>query len=128
MRHVVFGLAGAFAGACTGPLKDGPSPRSIDARLVCPTGHGDCDGAPSNGCETDLSTDALNCRACGHACRRFHVAEGVCVDGRCTVLTCEQGFGDCDGRAENGCEGRLCRHSHGIECAPECGESAGYEF
>jgi hypothetical protein len=55
------------------------------ARLVCPTGRGDCDGDPSNGCETDLSADASNCRACGHACSGSEgAAAGLCVDGRCS--------------------------------------------
>ena len=54
------------------------------ARLVCPTGRGDCDGDPSNGCETDLTADTSNCRACGHACSsKEGVTGAMCVDGRC---------------------------------------------
>jgi hypothetical protein len=53
------------------------------ARLACPAGRGDCDADPSNGCEVDLSDDADNCRACGHACSAAGAATAMCIDGRC---------------------------------------------
>jgi len=53
------------------------------ARLACPQGRGDCDGDPSNGCEADLSSDADNCRACGHGCASLNAAMAMCIDGRC---------------------------------------------
>jgi hypothetical protein len=41
----------------------------------------DCDGVRANGCEAELSTDALNCGACGRSC-----ATGRrCVDGACQL-------------------------------------------
>lgn len=36
--------------------------------LSCRAGFGDCDGMAANGCETDLSVDAMNCGMCGNAC------------------------------------------------------------
>lgn len=129
VRYTAVTLVAALAGACTASRRDQPPPRSIVAtRLVCPAERGDCDGDPANGCETDLGSDAGNCRACGHVCRGPHVAVGVCLDGRCAALSCEEGFGDCDGSPDNGCEGRLCRHSHGVECAPRCTEDSTYEY
>jgi hypothetical protein len=53
------------------------------ARVQCPEGRGDCDGDPGNGCEADLSTDADNCRACGHACTAGNAGAAMCIDGRC---------------------------------------------
>ena len=55
------------------------------SRLACPPARGDCDSDPSNGCESDLTADLLNCRACGHAC----LADGgkaMCIGGRCGQL------------------------------------------
>jgi hypothetical protein len=67
----------------------------------CNAGYADCDGDPSNGCETSL-TDINNCGACGNACAAgSSCAGGVCVAG------CPQGYGDCDGNPSNGCETRL---------------------
>ena len=64
----------------------------------CPAGQTVCSGV----CR-DLSTDVNNCGACGTICS---VANGTaaCVQGVCTVATCNAGFGDCDGVAANGCE------------------------
>lgn len=36
----------------------------VDAAVVCDANHGDCDGNPGNGCETDLRTSVANCGAC----------------------------------------------------------------
>ncbi len=68
----------------------------------CPTGMGDCDGDPSNGCEVDLQTTLSSCGACGTACGETNAA-AACVAGTCQ-LTCAAGFGNCDGNAANGCE------------------------
>jgi hypothetical protein len=65
----------------------------------CIAGRGNCDGEVTNGCETDLVNDRLNCGACGNAC-----ASGqFCVAGACST-TCAAGTGNCDGNPDNGCE------------------------
>ncbi len=51
----------------------------------------------------DLQTDRTNCGACGTVCPAAVNGVGACVMGRCQV-TCNAGFGDCDGNAANGCE------------------------
>ncbi|MBI5517901.1 MAG: hypothetical protein HY909_29285 [Deltaproteobacteria bacterium] len=48
----------------------------------CVTGRGDCDGMTANGCETDLTTDARHCGACGRACEGGY----PCVDGACSAV------------------------------------------
>lgn len=60
------------------------------ARLVCPAGRGDCDTDPGNGCEADLSSDADNCRACGHMCSTLG-AGAMCMDGRCALPAAPRG-------------------------------------
>ncbi|GAB4196860.1 MAG: hypothetical protein OHK0013_04420 [Sandaracinaceae bacterium] len=68
----------------------------------CAVPFADCDGSllgPSggNGCESDLTSSAAHCGACGEAC-----AEGqACVDSTCV---CAPGRLDCDMVARNGCE------------------------
>src|SRR5262245_35437560 len=71
----------------------------------CPQGFADCDGIPTNGCETSITTTVMNCGACGRTC-----APGEsCLSGRCGVAPlpspqCMDGMFDCDGDPANGCE------------------------
>ena len=67
-----------------------------------------CDGA-DNDCDLevdeafDLATDPTNCGACGVTCS-FPNAAPRCADGICSLAACIDGFGDCDGVPDNGCE------------------------
>ena len=70
--------------------------------VACASGFGDCDGDPENGCETSLTTDAA-CGACGAVCDPAN-GTGSCQGGACRVTACDAGFGDCDNRANTGCE------------------------
>ncbi len=46
----------------------------------CEPGWADCNGDPSDGCETDLSTSNANCGACGATCPEGYTCEaGSCV-------------------------------------------------
>ena len=47
----------------------------------CVTGFADCNGEPSDGCETDLTRDIANCGACGTFCG---------VGGACDAGTCDR--------------------------------------
>jgi len=68
----------------------------------CSPGFGDCNGDPSDGCETDLGTLA-NCGACDTPCT---VPNGTasCATGACAVGACDPGFDDCNGDPSDGCE------------------------
>ena len=73
--------------------------------LSCDPGFDDCDGAASNGCETDLSaTD--NCLACGVVCGGSAHATATCGESGCGHA-CESGWDDCDNDPANGCEAPL---------------------
>jgi len=72
-------------------------------RITCASGFADCDGALGNGCETNVTTSATSCGACGSVCRPANAAP-ACVAGACRVASCNAGFADCDGSAANGCE------------------------
>jgi len=52
----------------------------------CTPGEADCDGVVSNGCETNILDDTLNCGACGAECSALlsppsYCTAGVCVPG-----------------------------------------------
>ncbi|MBI5512254.1 MAG: hypothetical protein HY909_00710, partial [Deltaproteobacteria bacterium] len=94
---------------------------------TCVTGFGDCDRVPGNGCEVSLLTSSDHCGACGRACVTPNAAP-ACTMGTCGVGRCNDGFGDCDGAASNGCErdvrttpshcgacGRACALSNAVE-------------
>lgn len=70
---------------------------------ACSAGFSDCNGLPEDGCEVELATNVGHCGTCGNACS---TANGMpaCVAGVCAVGSCNDGFGDCDKVASNGCE------------------------
>jgi hypothetical protein len=87
--HCVEGAAGACGCACDAPFDD------------C---NGDAPSSASDGCETDTSTSPLHCGGCGRACDLPNTDVHECAGGSCRPVTCDAGFEDCDGVAENGCE------------------------
>lgn len=55
--------------------------------VACAEGFGDCNGDPTDGCETDLRVHPQHCGACGVAC---DLALGQpCIEGKCLVGPCE---------------------------------------
>jgi hypothetical protein len=55
----------------------------------CAEGFGDCNGDPTDGCETSLKIHPGNCGACGNAC---DVAAGQpCIEGKCLTTACDAG-------------------------------------
>ncbi|HEX7481653.1 MAG TPA: hypothetical protein VF331_27860, partial [Polyangiales bacterium] len=68
----------------------------------CDSGFIDCDSDPLT-CETPSNTLA-DCSACGKECKLVPNASPSCATGSCGVETCDTGYGDCDGKAPNGCE------------------------
>lgn len=98
------GVAVCASGACT--------------LAACAAGFGDCDLAPANGCESPVDT-AERCGACDVACALDH-AEPACVDAACAIASCEDGFGDCDGIVDNGCEADLSASETCGSCDLDC--------
>lgn len=70
---------------------------------ICEDGFSDCDDEEGNGCEVDLLYDEENCGRCGVPCALGN-AVSSCVLGVCEFVVCRDGYLDCDGRPENGCE------------------------
>jgi hypothetical protein len=87
----------------------------------CDTNYGDCDGDPTNGCETCLTCTIANCGGCGIDCLAVHTTDLQCSDsGTCVWTTCDAGWGDCDTSMDNGCETDIAHDdSHcGASCMP----------
>lgn len=70
----------------------GVGERCQSGRCTCAPGLDDCDGDPSNGCESRLSVDVQNCGACGQTCG----SGAVCDGGQCRTA-CQSGLSDCGG-------------------------------
>ena len=74
-----------------------------ECQLSCDSGLGDCDQAPGNGCETDVTSDPDHCSGCGQGCPARANATRLCLGASC-AFECTGAFADCDTRADNGCE------------------------
>lgn len=84
----------------------------------CDAGWADCDADASNGCEQDLSTPS-HCGACGSACAAPNAIAG-CSSGACHVMSCVEGWADCNGSFSDGCEVRLDGASSCGACGAAC--------
>jgi len=78
-------------------------------------------------CGTDLLTTPQHCGACMQACpangtRQFHARfDGNCRRGVCQSA-CDDGWADCDGNWQNGCERNVgCDSAHCGGCGVLCG-------
>ena len=100
---------GQCGNACAAPANAMPGCKGGMCGIgMCNNLFGDCDNNAGNGCEKNLATDVMNCGMCGKVCS-FANAQGACLGGQCGIFQCNQGFGDCDMNAANGCEGNLKR-------------------
>ena len=57
--------------------------------LKCDPGFDDCNGDPTDGCETNLKIDPGNCGACENACDT--AAGQPCIEGKCLMTECDAG-------------------------------------
>ncbi len=69
----------------------------------CPAGRADCSDEGPDTCETNTTSDVMNCGGCGIACVAKD-ADVACVNGQCAITSCKPGFADCSGGAADGCE------------------------
>ena len=85
----------------------------------CPVRFADCDGDPSNGCETNVRESLAHCGACGASCVRAH-AVTTCASGVCVRTRCDPSFADCDADGANGCEVMLGTSANCGTCGVGC--------
>jgi hypothetical protein len=114
----------ANCGSCSTPCNGLPnaSANCVAGNCVlgkCNNGYFDCNNMPNDGCESNIASDASNCGSCGNVCGNglvcinggctcpkcnFPNANSSCVNQVCVLGMCNQGFGNCDGNDQNGCE------------------------
>jgi alpha-tubulin suppressor-like RCC1 family protein len=88
----------------------------------CAPGFEDCDGNPSNGCETRIANDPDNCGSCGVACGFGPGGVPIaCSSGACNQPCVLGSTADCDGDPLNGCETNLGTPEHCNDCGDTCG-------
>jgi hypothetical protein len=93
---------------------------------ACDAGWGDCNTTYADGCESDTSSDVLNCGVCGYACPVPPNTTPACVATVCTIAGCNPGFYDCNGSADDGCEIDLDNDPlHCGSCINDCGADSG---
>ena len=155
---------GNNANGCEKPTASQHIAQCEDAEIkTCMDGWADCDKEYGNGCETNIYDDSKNCGACNKTCDEYQACNfGTCgiacsdskfaCQNQCIqttlhvascandIVTCESGWGDCDGEISNGCvvdlsnnnmncgkcnnecsNGHLCENS---ECSTNCPQDA----
>ena len=113
----------------------------VCSEASCTGSFANCDTADPN-CETDTDNNVQHCGSCLVACNSTNGIPS-CNAGVCSI-TCTSGFGDCNNRANDGCEtslkdstdncgacGAKCTNDHGTttcatgsagtKCSPSCG-------
>jgi hypothetical protein len=118
----VFGLALSQVPACELTVDTAPL-----SNKVCPTGQKGCQDQqsgkwgcvtadPAHGCSGNLCLDCKGLLITGTQ-TQSHVVVAACqgVLGTCSVNTCEDKWGNCDGLDDNGCESDL---NNGTRVAP----------
>jgi hypothetical protein len=73
-------------------------------QITCAQGFDDCDENRDNGCEKNVSRDVNNCGECKNVCTPASGGTPYCKDDACGETICPAGFGDCNGKPEDGCE------------------------
>ncbi|NUP08596.1 MAG: hypothetical protein HOW73_21315 [Polyangiaceae bacterium] len=104
------------------PIADLPVP-VVGEESGCSPGTGACDADPTNGCETNTDTSNEHCGGCNAPCAPDG-GEGICVDGQCTLGTCDPFMDNCDFMDDNGCEVNLLNDPvHCGDCGNDCNKA-----
>ncbi|MBI5529355.1 MAG: hypothetical protein HY897_23770 [Deltaproteobacteria bacterium] len=89
--------------------------------------HINCNSTWSDGCEVDRNNDAYNCGNCNNNCSGTlpNTAVAGCQGAQCKVVTCAQGFGNCNGTDADGCEKNLqTDNDNCTQCGKKCPQNS----
>jgi len=117
----------AHCGGCNQacPPVAGAAPTCADPAMgtcgfTCSAGFGDCNTDASDGCEQSLDVDR-HCGMCNVSCSGAANATGTCGGAMAGCnLTCDDGWGDCNTDASDGCEQALADALHCGACNQPC--------
>jgi len=114
------GNCGECFGACPVPANTQALCVGGFCKKVCMGDWIECNGDAEDGCETDKSSDVLNCGQCENACQVGDKATPVCTQGVCSIQ-CDLGYGNCDDDPSTGCESEFAVDpAHCGNCATLC--------
>lgn len=95
-------------GACQAPCSNNHGDARCEAgecQIDCKPGFADCNDDRKDGCEADLTRDAMNCSKCEKACPVNMGGSPWCREGACGETVCPSAdLGDCNGEPEDDCE------------------------
>ncbi len=77
----------------------------VEGQCTCPDGCVTCDSQCVS--KESYATDTKNCGNCGHACDLPNTAVHQCNAGVCCPEVCEDGYADCNGECDDGCEAEV---------------------
>jgi hypothetical protein len=91
--------------------------------IGCASGFDDCDGNPTNGCETPLDT-LTDCGGCRAPCSAGGASNASCAGGVCSAASCTAPLADCDADGVT-CETDLTSLDDCASCGAPCGDVSG---
>ncbi|MEZ4392091.1 MAG: FG-GAP-like repeat-containing protein [Polyangiales bacterium] len=116
---------GACGTTCEGRPNTAGTCNNGACAFACNPGFGNCDNNFTNGCEAELAANPLNCGACGFRCASAANATASCAGSVCGI-TCNAGFGNCDGNGLNGCEANTATNTQNCgACGNVCPSAPG---
>jgi hypothetical protein len=96
-----------------------------NSQCECISPYLNCNGLLSDGCEVNKNTDVNNCGGCNNVCNLPNTAVNSCVSGSCKVVSCVNGYGNCNGIDSDGCEKNLTNDANNCgSCGNSCGTNA----
>ncbi len=133
---------GGCGNVCTSAVGTAACSDSTCGVSDCTLPNAEC--VPNDGkkCETNVSNDTQNCGGCGMACY-YKNGKGSCAASKCELVSCDDGFADCNAVETDGCEialgttancrqcGESCTNAHGTNacttngCQPVCASGFG---
>ena len=76
----------------------------VSSHCECISPYLNCNGLLSDGCEVNKNIDVSNCGGCNNICDLPNTAVNGCVSGSCKVVSCVNGYDNCNGLDSDGCE------------------------
>jgi len=91
-------------------------------KSTCHPSWDDCNKIDADGCEVSLNNDVAHCGACDEPCPQLPNAEVACGGAHCYIRKCADGYLDCNGEVDDGCEVDQNDPDNCGDCGEACGE------
>lgn len=95
---------GSCGNKCAGGANGNAACVAGKCLIVCNAPYLDCNGDPSDGCETNTDADTQNCGSCNNVCPTPANGSAACSAGTCIVSSCTAPFLTCQPGPVNRCE------------------------